>query len=69
MVLHPELEDMLFAIDHGDLSPPNIIVDFEYNVTSKVLVQIAGRFPQSAFEVDGRRLLQVLLRTRVARRK
>jgi hypothetical protein len=33
MVLHPELEDTPFAIDHGDLSPLNIIVDSEHNVT------------------------------------
>jgi len=32
-VLHPELENKPFAIDHGDLSPLNIIVDTEYNVT------------------------------------
>jgi hypothetical protein len=32
-VLHPELEDTPFAIDHGDLSPLNIIVDSEHNVT------------------------------------
>jgi hypothetical protein len=32
-VLHPELEHAPFAIDHGDLAPPNIIVDSEYNVT------------------------------------
>ncbi|CAD6446730.1 e5bd8db2-c2ee-4f87-83e1-d4eaa3249300 [Sclerotinia trifoliorum] len=53
-VLHPELEDMPFAIDHGDLSPLNIIVDSELNVTgiidwgyaSKVPIQLAGRFPR-----------------------
>jgi hypothetical protein len=33
IVLHPELEDTPFAIDYGDLSPLNIIVDSKYNVT------------------------------------
>lgn len=32
-VLHPELEDAPFAIDHGDLSPSNIIVDSDHNIT------------------------------------
>jgi hypothetical protein len=32
-VLYPELEYAPFAIDHGNLSPRNIIVDSEYNVT------------------------------------
>ncbi len=32
-MLHPELEDTPFAIDHGDLLPLNIIVDSEHNVT------------------------------------
>ncbi|KAF9698793.1 hypothetical protein EKO04_002860 [Ascochyta lentis] len=32
-VLHPELEDAPFAIDHGDLAPLNIIVDSKYKVT------------------------------------
>lgn len=32
-VLCPELEDTPFAIDHGDLSPLNIIVDCEHNIT------------------------------------
>lgn len=31
-VLHPELENALFAIDHGDLAPQNIIVDSAYNI-------------------------------------
>lgn len=32
-ILHPELEDTPFAMDHGDLSPLNIIVDAKSNVT------------------------------------
>jgi len=32
-VLHPELENAPFAIDHGDLSPLNILVDSDYNIT------------------------------------
>jgi hypothetical protein len=32
-VLHPELEGAPFAIDHGDLSPSNIIVDSDHNIT------------------------------------
>ena len=32
-VLHTELEDAPYAIDHGDLAPGNIIVDVEYNIT------------------------------------
>ena len=32
-VLHPELENAPFAIDHGDLSPLNIIVDSDHNIT------------------------------------
>lgn len=32
-VLIPELDDAPFAMDHGDLSPQNILVDSEYNVT------------------------------------
>ena len=31
-VLHPELENAPFAIDHGDLAPQNIIVDSSYNI-------------------------------------
>ena len=33
MVLHTELEDTPFALDHGDLSAQNILVDSEHNVT------------------------------------
>lgn len=32
-VLYPELENTPFAMDHGDLSPSNILVDRAYNVT------------------------------------
>lgn len=32
-VLHPELNDAPFAMDHGDLAPANILIDAEYNVT------------------------------------
>jgi RIO-like serine/threonine protein kinase len=32
-ILHPELEHAPFAMEHGDLSPSNIIVDSQYNVT------------------------------------
>lgn len=32
-VLYPELEDAPFAINHGDLSPLNIIVNSEHKVT------------------------------------
>ncbi|KAF1817062.1 hypothetical protein P152DRAFT_504466 [Eremomyces bilateralis CBS 781.70] len=53
-VLLPELENAPFAIDHGDLSPLNILVDSEHNVTGiidwgfagKAPVQLAGRLPR-----------------------
>ncbi|KAF9733862.1 hypothetical protein PMIN03_011819 [Paraphaeosphaeria minitans] len=53
-VLQPELENAPFAIDHGDLSPSNILVDSDYNVTgiidwgfaSKVPIHLAGRLPR-----------------------
>ena len=31
--LHPELENAPFAIDHGDPSPLNILIDSDYTVT------------------------------------
>jgi hypothetical protein len=31
-VLHPQLENAPFAMDHGDLAAQNIIVDCEYNI-------------------------------------
>jgi hypothetical protein len=31
--LRPELEDAPHAIEHGDLSCRNILVDSEYNIT------------------------------------
>ncbi|KAF2240345.1 hypothetical protein BU26DRAFT_442836 [Trematosphaeria pertusa] len=53
-VLHLELENAPYAIDHGDLSPQNILADSEYNVTgiidwgfaAKVPIQLAGRLPR-----------------------
>ncbi|KAL2018161.1 hypothetical protein VTK56DRAFT_1186 [Thermocarpiscus australiensis] len=32
-ILRPELEDAPYAIEHGDLSSRNIVVDSEYNIT------------------------------------
>jgi hypothetical protein len=32
-VLHLQLENAPFAMDHGDLAAQNIIVDCEYNIT------------------------------------
>ncbi|RDL42078.1 uncharacterized protein BP5553_02057 [Venustampulla echinocandica] len=52
-VLYPKLDKAPVAIDHGNLSPQNIIVDSELNITgiidwgfaAKVLIQMACGFP------------------------
>ncbi|KAK2805082.1 hypothetical protein FQN50_006327 [Emmonsiellopsis sp. PD_5] len=53
-VLLPKLDNAPFAMDHGDLSPQNILVDSEFNVTgiidwgfsAKVPFQLAAGFPR-----------------------
>ncbi|KAK2802082.1 hypothetical protein FQN51_004992 [Onygenales sp. PD_10] len=53
-VLLPELDNAPFTMDHGDLSPQNILVDSELNVTgvidwgfsAKVPFQMAAGFPR-----------------------
>ncbi|RJE19161.1 Phosphotransferase enzyme family [Aspergillus sclerotialis] len=53
-ILYPELDDAPFAMDHGDLSPQNILVDSEFNITgiidwgfsAKVPFQMAAGFPR-----------------------
>ncbi|KAI1909705.1 hypothetical protein LOZ39_004977 [Ophidiomyces ophidiicola] len=53
-VLVPELDEAPFAIDHGDISPRNILIDGQHNVTgiidwgfsSRVPFQQAACFPR-----------------------
>ncbi|KAM4054834.1 phosphotransferase enzyme family protein [Hirsutella rhossiliensis] len=44
-VLHPELEDAPFAMDHGDLSPQNILVDSAQNITGIIDWGFAAKVP------------------------
>lgn len=37
-VLYPELESAPFAVDHGDISSSNLVVDSDYNIVGLVII-------------------------------